>query len=312
MTVLLLTAIVSAGDKGAKKINPAGLVNPLVGTDSDYKLSNGNTYPAIALPWAMNFWSPQTGKMGSGWMYTYDEYKIKGFRQTHQPSPWIGDYGSFSIMPITGTLKFPEDERASWFSHKREIAKPYYYQVYLGDYNVSVEITPTERAAQFRVKYPKTDNSYLLIDAFNKGSYIKVIPKEKKLIGYCRNNKGGVPENFHNYFVVYFDKEIDSVCTWSEKGIFPGRTEETADHVMAAVKFKTKENETVHIRTASSFISFEQAELNLKREIGNDSFTETMTKAEKVWNDGLSRIEIEGGTESQMKTFYTALYRTML
>ncbi|MCU7514485.1 MAG: glycoside hydrolase family 92 protein [Ignavibacteria bacterium] len=312
MTVLLLTAIVSAGDKGAKKINPAGLVNPLVGTDSDYKLSNGNTYPAIALPWAMNFWSPQTGKMGSGWMYTYDEYKIKGFRQTHQPSPWIGDYGSFSIMPITGTLKFPEDERASWFSHKREIAKPYYYQVYLGDYNVSVEITPTERAAQFRVKYPKTDNSYLLIDAFNKGSYIKVIPKEKKLIGYCRNNKGGVPENFHNYFVVYFDKEIDSVCTWSEKGIFPGRTEDTADHVMAAVKFKTNENETVHIRTASSFISFEQAELNLKREVGNDSFTETMTKAEKVWNDGLSRIEIEGGTESQMKTFYTALYRTML
>ncbi|HEX2963365.1 MAG TPA: GH92 family glycosyl hydrolase [Ignavibacteriales bacterium] len=310
--VLLLSTLVSAGDKGAKKINPANLVNPLVGTDSDYKLSNGNTYPAIALPWAMNFWSPQTGKMGSGWMYTYDEYKIKGFRQTHQPSPWIGDYGSFSIMPITGTLKFPEDERASWFSHKREIAKPYYYQVYLGDYNVSVEITPTERAAQFRVKYPKTDNSYVLIDAFNKGSYIKVIPKERKLIGYCRNNKGGVPENFHNYFVVYFDKEIDSVCTWSEKGIFPGRTEETADHVMAAVKFKTNENETVHIRTASSFISFDQAELNLKREIGNDSFTETMTKAEKVWNDGMSRIEIEGGTESQMKTFYTALYRTML
>ncbi|HEX2866884.1 MAG TPA: GH92 family glycosyl hydrolase [Ignavibacteriales bacterium] len=310
--ILLFSAVLSAAQNGAKKKNFAGYVNPLVGTDSDYKLSNGNTYPAIALPWAMNFWSPQTGKMGSGWMYTYDETKIRGFRQTHQPSPWIGDYGAFAILPETGTLKFNEDERASWFSHKREIAKPYYYSVYLGDYNVSVELTPTERAAQFQVKYPKTDNSYILIDAFNKGSYIKIFPKEKKLIGYCRNNRGGVPANFHNYFVIYFDKEIDSSFIWSEKGISGNKLEEEADHVMAAVKFKTNNNEVVNIKTASSFISFEQAELNLKREVGGDSFNETMKKAQKVWNDGLSRIETEGGTERQMRTFYTALYRTML
>ena len=79
-------------------------VNPLVGTDSSFELSNGNTYPAIAMPWGMNFWTPQTGKMGEGWTYTYASNRIRGFKQTHQPSPWINDYGQFAIMPITGEL----------------------------------------------------------------------------------------------------------------------------------------------------------------------------------------------------------------
>ena len=105
--------------------DPVEWVNPLMGTDSKPLLSNGNTYPAIALPWGMNFWTPQTGKMGDGWAYQYAADKIRGFKQTHQPSPWMNDYGQFSIMPVTGKLAFEQDARASWFSHKSEIAKPY-------------------------------------------------------------------------------------------------------------------------------------------------------------------------------------------
>lgn len=307
----LLNAYNESSNKNKSK-NLVEFVNPLVGTDSERLLSNGNTYPAIALPWGMNFWTPQTGKMGNGWQYTYDANKICGFKQTRQPSPWIGDYGAFSIMPLTGTLKINEEERAAYFSHKREIAKPYYYQTYLGDHNVWVEITPTDRSAQFRIKYPKSESSYLLIDAFFKGSYVKIFPKEKKIIGYSRNNEGGVPENFHNYFVIYFDKDIDSTFTWNEKDIYPEKLEEKGNHVGAVLKFKTKQNEIVNLKIASSFISYEQAELNLQREIWNDSFDETMNKAIETWNKELSRIEIEGGTESQLITFYTALYRTLL
>ena len=314
---LLAIAILPALCFAQKSVNSniknlADYVNPLVGTDSEYKLSNGNTYPAIALPWGMNFWTPQTGKMGNGWQYTYRDYKIRGFKQTHQPSPWINDYGAFAIMPETGRLKINEDERASWFSHKREIAKPFFYQVYLGDYNVWVEITPTERSAQFQIKFPKSNDSYLLIDAFDKGSYVKIFPEEKKIIGYCRNNHGGVPENFHNYFVIYFDKEIDSAFTWNGTSVDKNKLENEGDHVGAVIKFKTNDNETVNVKAASSFISYEQAELNLKREIANDSFETTMAKAKEIWNEGLNRVEVEGGTESQMITFYTALYRTML
>ena len=165
-------------------------VNPLVGTDSKYELSNGNTYPAIALPWGMNFWTPQTNKMGDGWGYQYASTKIRGFKQTHQPSPWINDYGAFSIFATTGKLVFDENKRESWFSHKAETSKPHYYSVYLADYNTTVEITPTERAACFRITYPKTDKAYLVVDAFFKNSFIEIDPANRKITGYACNNSG--------------------------------------------------------------------------------------------------------------------------
>lgn len=285
-------------------------VNPLIGTASTHALSNGNTYPAIALPWAMNFWMPQTGPMGDGWAYTYTANKIKGFKQTHQPSPWMNDYGQFSIMPLTGKLRLKEEERASWFSHKAEIARPYYYSVYLADHNVTTELTPTERAAFFRFTYPESDSSYIVVDAFDKGSYIKIIPDQKKIIGYTTRNSGGVPQNFKNYFVIYFDKPFALAKTWNKYQLQQG-VEFTGDHAGAVIGFDTSVGEQVHVRVASSFISFEQAELNLK-EIGNDNFETVRQKGQAAWNKELSRIVVEGGTEDQLRTFYSCLYRSLL
>jgi len=168
--ILFLASITLTAQEVTKVSNPEEWVNPLMGTMSKRELSNGNTCPAVALPWGMNFWIPQTGIMGDGWAYSYTSDKINGFKQTHQPSPWINDYGQFSILPITGTPKIDENERASWFSHKAEVSKPYYYKVYLADYDVTTEITPTERAASFRFTFPKSDSSYIIIDAFDNGS----------------------------------------------------------------------------------------------------------------------------------------------
>ena len=223
-----------------KAIDAVEYVNPLMGTQSLHSLSNGNTYPAICRPWGMNFWTPQTGKMGDGWAYTYTAEKIKGFKQTHQPSPWMNDYGQFSIMPVTGKLAFAEDERASWFSHKAEVSKPYYYSVYLADYDVTTEITTTERAAHFQITFPENENSSIVIDAFDKGSYIKIIPSENKIIGYTTRNSGGVPDNFKNYFVLYFDKSFTSNSTFNEKTLEKDKLELTASHAGAVVAFKTK------------------------------------------------------------------------
>ena len=170
--------------------DPVDYVNPLVGTDSKYQLSTGNTYPTIAMPWGMNAWTPQTGTMGDGWTYAYDADKIRGFKQTHQPSPWMNDYGQFSIMPIADKLVFHQDQRASWFSHKAEEVKPYYYKVYLADHDITTEMAPTERACMFRITYPETKESYLVIDAYDNGSYVKVIPEENKVIGYTTRNTG--------------------------------------------------------------------------------------------------------------------------
>jgi predicted alpha-1,2-mannosidase len=292
--------------------DPVEFVNPLMGTASKHDFSNGNTYPAIALPWGMNFWTPQTGKMGDGWVYTYNADKISGFKQTHQPSPWMNDYGQFSIMPITGKVKFKEDDRASWFSHKAEIAKPYYYNVYLADYDITTEIAPTERAAAFRFTFPETDSAFIVVDALDKGSYIKVIPSERKIIGYTTRNNGGVPDNFKNYFVVYIDQPITASYLWQDGILTKDALEKQANHTGAIVGFKAVRGQQVNARVASSFISAAQAELNLQQELLHDSFEITMQKAKAAWNKQLGRIEAEGGTWEQTKTFYSCLYRSML
>ena len=288
-------------------------VNPLMGTDSEFSLSNGNTYPAIATPWAMNFWTPQTAKMGDGWAYKYDDYTIRGIKQTHQPSPWINDYAAFSLMAVTGDLKYKEDERASYFSHKAETVKPNYYSVYLADYDVTAEVSPTERAAHFRFTFPESDASYIMLDAFFKGSMVKILPKERKIIGYCRNNSGGVPDNFHNYFVAEFDKDFDLNHTWGDEWrLIENSTENKGEHVGAIIGFKTKKGEQIHVKVASSFISHEQAALNLKSEIGNDSFENTKEKARNAWEKELQRIVIEDDNIDNIRTFYSCLYRVLL
>jgi predicted alpha-1,2-mannosidase len=293
-------------------VSYADYVNPLVGTDSTFNFSTGNTYPAIAVPWGMNFWTPQTNKMGDGWGYQYDANKILGFKQTHQPSPWINDYAAFSLMPVVGELKIDQEKRASWFSHKTETARPYYYRAYLADYDVTVEITPTERAAQFRFTFPESDASYVLLDAFDKGSYVKILPEEKTIIGYCRNNSGGVPDNFHNYFVAIFDQDFTEVSTWNEGKVQQGQKESEGKHVGAAIRFKTAKGQKIHMKIASSFISYDQARLNLTRELAGDTFDQTCQKARAVWDRELGRIEVGGGTPEQYKNFYTAFYRSLL
>lgn len=311
-TCLSALALVSAMNASAlDKIDPVDYVNPLVGTLSKVSLSTGNTYPAIALPWGMNFWMPQTGKMGDGWAYVYTADKLRGFKQTHQPSPWINDYGQFAIMPITGKPVFNEDERASWFSHKAEVAKPYYYRVYLADHDVVTELTPTERAVMFRFTYPETDQSYVVVDALDRGSSVKIIPSENKIIGYTTRNSGGVPDNFKNYFVIKFDKPFTYKAAVADGQIKQGTTEATVNHAGAIIGFKTKRGEQVHARIASSFVSPEQAELNLQ-ELGNLSFEQVKAQGRQTWNKTLSRIEVEDKNVDHLRTFYSCLYRSLL
>lgn len=290
---------------------PVDYVNPLAGSQSKHSLSTGNTYPAIALPWGMNFWTPQTGTMGDGWAYTYDADKIRGFKQTHQPSPWINDYGQFSLMPVTGKAEFDQDKRASWFSHKAEVVKPYYYKVYLADHDVVTELAPTSRAALFRFTFPESKESYIVVDAFDNGSYIKVIPEENKIIGYTTKNNGGVPDNFKNYFVVVFDKPFTYRATATNGLIETERLESKENHVGSIIGFSTRRGEQVHARVASSFISVEQAEQNLK-ELGNRTLEEVAADGRREWNDILGRIEVESTDKDKLRTFYSCLYRSVL
>ena len=311
--LLTLLAAMAATMAVAQKsdFSPVDYVNPLIGTQSTFDFSTGNTYPAIARPWGMNFWTPQTGKMGNGWTYSYTEKKICGFKQTHQPSPWINDYGQFSIMPVVGAPEFDADKRASWFGHKGESVKAYYYKVYLADYDVVTEFSPTDRAALFRFTFPESKDSYIVVDAFDKGSYIKIDKANNRIIGYTTRNSGGVASNFKNYFVVEFDKPFEYVSTFVNGKLEKDATEQQANHVGAVIGFATSKGEQVNARVASSFISHEQAAINLK-ELGDDTLEEVTEKGRKAWNEVLGRIEIEGGNLDQYRTFYSCLYRATL
>ena len=296
---------------GSTKKEVVDYVNPLVGTESKFELSTGNTYPAIAMPWGMNFWMPQTGKMGNGWAYVYWHDKIRGFKQTHQPSPWINDYGQFSIMPETGEPVFDEEKRASWFSHKAQVAKPYYYRAYLADYNVVAEMAPTERACAMRFTFPETDKANIVVDAFDRGSHVQVIPEKRMIVGYTTRNSGGVPDNFKNYFVLVFDKPFTYKATVASGNISEGKLTVTDNHAGAIVGFKTRRGEQVGVRVASSFISPEQALFNLN-ELGNDTFDEVAARGRKAWNDVLGRIEVDDDNTDHLRTFYSCLYRSVL
>ncbi len=289
-------------------------VNPLMGTQSTFELSAGNTYPAIAMPWGMNFWTPRTAKIGDGWQYTYTKNRIYGFEQTHQPSPWINDYGQFSIMPVTGEPEMDEAKRASWFSHKGETALPHYYKVYLASYDIVTELTPTERAAMFRFTFPQGD-SHVVVDAYDQGSHIEVIPAKKMITGYTTRNSGGVPDNFRNYFVIEFDKPFEEIATFvgdtdSLPSLKENELQQTGYRTGAVIGFKTSKGEKVHARVASSFISTEQAMTNLK-ELGDDTFDSLVEQGRARWNSVLGRIDADGETD-ELRTFYSCLYRALL
>ena len=307
MVIALALCVTAMG----RNYEPVDYVSTLVGTQSSYAISTGNTYPAVCMPWGMNFWTPQTGKMGDGWTYTYTADKLRGFKQTHQPSPWINDYGQFTIMPETGeTPIFDEEKRASWFSHKAEVATPYYYRAYLADYDVVTELAPTERAAIMRITFPDS-KSYVVVDAFDKGSYVKIMPKERMIVGYTTKNSGGVPHNFKNYFVMKFDKDFTYTAAVADGHINTADIKAECNHAGGIVGFKTIRGEQVNVRIASSFISEEQAIENLK-ELGSDSFDEVKARGRNTWNDILGRIEVKSDDIDHLRTFYSCLYRSVL
>lgn len=307
--ILLASWLLIAGSLsliGQGNTTPADLVNPLVGTLSSFEMSTGNTYPVISRPWGMNSWTPQTGKMGDGWQYTYTAGRIRGFKQTHQPSPWINDYGQFAIMPIVAFSPiFDEDKRASWFSHKSEEARPYIYRVYLADYDTHVTLAPTERAAVFEVEYgamSHPEERWVLLDAFDGDSTIEQ-EGDHRLVGYSRKNSGGVPHNFKCYFVMEFDSPIAQKRgnhTFSSK---------RGGHSQMAVRLQTEERK-VRLRVASSFVSLEQAKQNL-REVQGRTLEEVANAGRKEWNRVLGRIEIQD-TRPERATFYSNLYRSLL
>jgi predicted alpha-1,2-mannosidase len=294
----------------AQKADLVSYVNTLQGTNSKHELTRGNTYPTTALPFGMHTWTPQTGKNGDGWKYQYFIDKIRGFQQAHQCSSWTRDYAVFSLMPMT-ELVVDENKREAKFSHSNEIAKPNYYKVTF-DNKITTEISPSERGAHLRFSYPKGGKSFLVLDGYNRTSGVKIFPKENKITGWVSNGQG-FRNNWKSYFVIQFDQPIKAYGTWDNRNnnVLPDSLSADGRGKGAYIEFKA--GAKVQVKTASSYISPEQAQLNLDRELGADKTLEqTKAKAAAVWNTSLGRVAVEGGTKADKETFYSCFFRASL
>jgi predicted alpha-1,2-mannosidase len=291
--------------------NRVQYVNTLQGTDSHFGLSYGNTYPTIALPFGQHFWSAQTGRNGDGWKYQYSAKTIRGFQQVHQCSPWVGDYGVFSLMPATGELRVAEEARAATFSHANETALPHDYRVKF-DNGIAVEIAPTERAAHFRFVFPKEQAAYIVLDGYTKNSRVTIDPQKRQITGYV-DNGNFTPDNFKAYFVVQFDKPFETFGVWENETNTIDAQKRSAEGKGAGAYIGFKKGATVEARVTSSYIDGEQAQLTLNRELGSfKTINDTRKAGAKIWNDLLGRIDIEGGSDEQMRTFYSCMFRANL
>lgn len=325
----LATLTLALSAQLALAASPLELANPLMGTDNPNGFSHGNTLPEAALPFPMNAWCAYTQPQRDSFYYAWRQNKIRGIRQTHQPSPWMGDYANFALMPVTGKLVVNEVDRASEFTHENEMSQPSYYKVHLDTWKATAEVTPTERAARFRFSYEDAGDAYVVLELFRaNNSSVELIPSENKIIGVARNNRGGVPEDgsFGNYFVIVFDRPFAAYGVWSgasgggreknqaevPESIKAGATRLTGPHVGAFVKFDTGAGKVVGCKVASSYISPQQALVNLQREVGDADFDTVRKRAEERWSEAFNRARVEGGSEEQQRTFYSCFYRALL
>jgi predicted alpha-1,2-mannosidase len=278
-------------------------INILQGTDSSYELSHGNTLPLVGVPWGMIDWSIENGK---GAWYFHPNGRIDGFRATHQPSPWIGDYGQFILMPQDGDLKMDADARISEYDTTTSILRPDYEKLNLKNGNITAELTGTERCAVFRLIFHEGQSGRLVINACG-ASEIKI--EGRTIRGLSKANNGGVAGNFASYFVIKMDRDLDKSDIFVTNAS-TGRSSAKGDNVAAYVEFKTSPGDPVELRVGTSLISWEQAERNLQAET-EGGFDAVHSRVQKTWDLNLSRIGIEAG-EDQKQTFYSCLYRAQM
>ena len=311
--LIIIILITNIGQADAQLKDLVQYVNTLQGTDSNFGLSYGNTYPTTAMPYGMHTWTPQTNKNGEGFKYMYADDKIRGFQQAHQCSPWMSDYAVYSFMPMIGELVVSEDDRPAKFSHANEIGKPHYYKVTL-DNGITTEMAPTTRGVHIRFSYPSKGDAYLVLDGLKAMSEFKIDVAKRQITGWVNNQRFvNNSSNFRNYFVIQFDKPFEAYGTWEnvENTVFHGETHRDGKGAGAYLKFK--KGTKVQIKAASSYISQEQAFVTLNKELGSDKTLEvTKARGAKTWNELLNRVIVEGGTDEQMKTFYSCLFRANL
>ena len=288
---LFLTAIVTLATACSWPVDYSSLVDTRMGTDSCNELSQGNTYPGTGRPFGMHLWTPQTERDRSMWKYQWRRETICGFNLTHACSPWAHDYACIALFPQTGEEPLLSSSgRGAAFSHDNEVARPESYKVTF-DNGISTEMAPTDKCCAFRFRFPDNGQAaVIMIDLWNNAGEIV---RDGDMV------RGKVCDRqMENSFVIEFSCPFLDFHEWTE-----GRERG------AYVTFPA--GSEVEVRLGTSYLGYDQAMTNLRREIGDRKYADVRREGQKVWNETLGRIEVRGDKED-MRTFYTCLYRSCL
>ncbi|WP_211746647.1 GH92 family glycosyl hydrolase [Paenibacillus sp. Marseille-Q4541] len=300
-------------------------VNTLQGTDSTYPFSNGNTLPLTGMPFGAGAWTLQTNEAGGGWFFSPHHNRLEGIRYTHQPSPWIGDYGHMVFMPQTGPLKLGAMERSSSIRLGDLVTRPDYISTHLLRYQTQFELVPTERCAKIRLTFSDLEaakTARFICAPFVGESAFTIDSKQGLITGYTTAKAGDTPVHLKQYFVIRFDcpvVEQESSCFTAQfKPVSTNAQDAKGERVGAYAGLEVPEDGIVHVSVATSLISIEQAWINMERELGEQSFADIAQQAEERWEKQLGVIEVETAgvneqeDERNLRTFYSSLYRTSL
>ncbi len=285
---------------GGAVSDAVSLVNLLQGTASTGDFSRGNTLPIAAMPFGMAHWTLQSFA-DTEWMFHPGVRRIQGFRSTHQLSPWLGDYGHAVFLPFSGKVDPRPNARSTSYRPEDAELHPHSMRMRLLRYSIDAELIPTERCALMAISYSDQENRGFLFDVpGGKPDDVHQDAAGRTIRFTSSANAGGVPQGFACYYVMKFS------TPWEKLEHTPSK-----NSCISLVHFSLN-TQSLEVHIATSFISYEQATLNLDQEIGSTSIEGLRKRGADTWNEHLGRIEISGGTPEQQKTFYSCLYRTLL
>jgi len=311
---------------GAKASALGRWVNPFIGTGGCPWVC-GHNFPGAMVPFGMVRLGPETSSLllrkralnTSGYFYGDDQ--VLGFSHTRLVGTGATDGGHFLVAPAVGPIDPRRHYRGQslFFSHRDEIAFPGYYAVRLRELGVLVELTATPRVGLHRYTFNGPGTPRVALDVANalggrpcREGRVRVRAETSEVEGAVRTfgtfaaRHGGIKV----YFAARFNCPIASYATWRGETVVPGQAEAAGDRVGADLSFAaTNGAQTVTLALAISYVSVENARANLEAEVARRSFDEVLGEAQRAWEDKLSLILIDGGTEEQRTIFYTALYR---
>lgn len=293
-----LTALADP-DGNSNDVDPLALVNIMQGTDSKREFSHGNTLPLVSAPWSMTDWCVQNREgINERWFFQSTSSTFYGFRATHSPCPWAGDYGQFMISLQTGPVSLTPSKWAADYDQKQTVMQPDYIRIQVPKYHLTAELTASERCSVMRLQFDPADQTGRLI--FDLPGDAQLQAQGNRIWGYTKYHSNAAAGDFHCYFVGELDRPVTGSSLVG--------TDQTSGKGPGYIEFDLA-NPTVEIKLATSYISLDQAWQNLKRETSG-GFDDVRARTAAVWRDRLSKITVEG-TPAQQRTFYSCLYRAM-